>query len=94
MGFSMIPEKADFLFTTEKPHCIYIKTWWCYINDIFLPWRGNLDQLLIFQRWLNARNKNVYFDLHANDQEINFLNIKVIKEVNNLTTILYKKFNR
>lgn len=84
IGFS-----EEFLFTTENPNSICIKTWWCTVEDIFPT--VVRESWPTFQRCLNAQGDSLQFKEHANDQEINFINNKIIKEGSKLATILFKK---
>ncbi|XP_053545373.1 uncharacterized protein CFAP92 [Bombina bombina] len=62
-----------------------------YIDDIFLVWRGGMEEL---QAWYNSFNNctsNVKFKMTVDEHSISFLDLTVFKNSDNLGTTLYHK---
>ena len=62
-----------------------------YIDDIFMIWQHSKEELLEFIEHINSRVPTIKFSQEISDSEINFLDVKVIKNNNTLKTTLYTK---
>ena len=65
--------------------------WWRYIDDIFLIWPHGEDSLKAFIEYINQYHHSIKFTADYSFNTINFLDVQVIKEGNNLVTDLYIK---
>ncbi len=67
--------------------------WWGrYIDDIILLWSGSETELLLFHSYLNNTNRNLKLSLDFSSSEINFLDLKISKDVNgDLHTSIFRK---
>lgn len=67
--------------------------WWGrYIDDIILLWSGSETELLQFHSYLNNTNRNLKLSLDFSLSEINFLDLKISKDVNgDLHTSIFRK---
>ena len=65
--------------------------WWRYINDIFFLWKHGEDSLKTFLDHLNQAHPTVKFTSDYFDTSINFLDVKVSRNGNELDTDLYVK---
>ncbi len=66
-----------------------------FIDDIFIVFAGTQEDLHGFHEYLNSCNEHLRFILTTDNKEINFLDTKVVKDNNNLTTdLLWKPTDR
>ena len=68
-----------------------LKYWKRYLDDCFLIWNHNLNQLDQFYNLLNSLNPNIKFTMETSDAEIAFLDIKVIKTNDCISTDIFYK---
>lgn len=101
MGASYAPSYAGlFLGLWEKTH-IYsdknpflnkIELYGRYIDDLFFVFKGSVDELLAFHEYINSTHVNLKLSLDYSDSEINFLDLKIIKdELGYFHTSIYRK---
>ncbi|CAJ0958904.1 unnamed protein product [Ranitomeya imitator] len=70
----------------------YARTYYRYIDDIFLVWTGTLDSLKEFHEHLNSIVSELKFTIQYNMREISFLDTLVLKNTKGLLTLdLYSK---
>lgn len=63
-----------------------------YIDDIILRRSGSREELLQFHSYLNNINKNLKLSLEFSSSEINFLDLKIFKDINgDLHTSIFRK---
>ena len=63
-----------------------------FVDDIFLIWTGNTDQLMKFKQQLNEVHPSITSEFNFSNKEINFLDTVVYKtQSGKLETKLYKK---
>ena len=65
--------------------------WWRYIDDIFMLWQHDEKELEMFLEFLNCYHPTIKFTASYSQKEINFLDLSVRKENNQLATDLYIK---
>lgn len=70
MGANVAPTFANIFVATLESDAIYIShhfqkvvKWWRYIDDIFVIWRGTVEELQEFHDFLNGINNTVKFTL-------------------------------
>ncbi|CAJ0919243.1 unnamed protein product [Ranitomeya imitator] len=100
MGSNVAPAYANlYMDRFEKEHVyadpifqLHACTWYRYIDDIFCIWQGDLTSLLKFHANINAVRSELSFTLVHHDNEVTFLNTRVLKDINGyLTTDIYTK---
>ena len=64
--------------------------WWRYIDDIFMIWEHG-EEKLSFLDLLNSCHPSIKFTADYNKNNINFLDVSVIRSGNKLITDLYVK---
>ena len=72
----------------------FIKSWWRYIDDIFMLWKGPRKPLEDFLNYLNEVHPSIKFEWKISKQKASFLDCDVIKENNKLKTDVYQKAHR
>lgn len=99
MGAAIAPNFANlymgfwemkFIHNDANPFRPFISDWRRYIDDIFLLWTGTKSQLEEFVQYINQANANLTFKCEF-DQEINFLDLHIYKNVEKLETTLFSK---
>ena len=100
MGSKMAPQLANiymglfensFIMNPLNPFHQRIKFFKRFLDDLFIIFTGTKDELSSFHDYLNGCNENLRFTMDADPKEINFLDIKVTKVDNVLTTNPYRK---
>ena len=96
IGTKMAPSYAilfmsDFeeAFLKSSPYKPYV--WWRYIDDIFMIWQHGEEQLQQFLDLLNSCHPTLKFTSEHSRDRVNFLDVQVIRENNQLVTDLYVK---
>ena len=69
----------------------FIKSWWRYINNIFMLWKGPRKPLEDFLNYLNEVHPSIKFEWKISKHKAKFLDCDVIKENNKLKTDVYQK---
>ena len=69
----------------------FIKSWWRYIDDIFMLWKGPRKPLEDFLNYLNEVHPSIKFEWKISKHKASFLDCDVIKENNKLKTDVYQK---
>ena len=65
--------------------------WWRYIDDIFIMWEHGEEELKKFLETLNCYHPTTKFTAEYSRAKINFLDVTVMKNGNQLVTDLYVK---
>ena len=96
MGTRCAPSVANiFMYILEENiiNSFHLKplVWKRFIDDIFCIWPHGLDTLKEFTEYLNIQHHSIKFTLEFSDNEINFLDTKVILVNGNIHTDLYVK---
>ena len=65
--------------------------WWRYIDDIFLIWQHGEEKLRDFITFLNGAHDSKKFTAEWSTERVNFLDVQVIKQDDNLITDLFTK---
>ena len=65
--------------------------WWRYIDDIFMLWQHSEKELKKFLEFLNCYHPTIKFTANYWREEINFLDVSVMKKSNQLVLDLYIK---
>lgn len=98
MGANVAPSFANIFVTTLESDAIYIShhfhnvvQWWRYIDDIFVIWKGTVEELQDFHVFLNSINRTIKFTLTYSLENITFLDTRVRIEGQALVTELYQK---
>ena len=66
-------------------------TWWRYVDDIFMMWEHGEEELQKFLETLNYYHPSIKFTAEYFRAKINFLDVTLIKKVNQFVTDLYIK---
>lgn len=70
----------------------YIKEQWKrFLDDCFIIWTKNRDELNLFQNLLNNINPSIQFTMETDNNQLPFLDILVTKADNRITTDIYYK---
>ena len=69
----------------------FIKSWWRYIDDIFMLWKGPRKLLKDFLNYLNEVHPSIKFEWKMSKRKASFLDCNVIQENNKLKTDFYQK---
>lgn len=70
-------------------HCV---SWYRYLNDIFIVWRGDVGSLSRFHERLNGMHPSISFTLAHDTEQIKFLDVMVCKkQEGGVDTTLYVK---
>ena len=98
MGTKMAPPYATlFLGKLEeekilvKPFNEFILEYVRFLDDIFILWTGNLEQLLDFQTHINAIHPTIKFTVEYSTEEINFLDTTIYISKKEFKSKLYIK---
>ncbi|XP_030068592.1 uncharacterized protein LOC115476378 [Microcaecilia unicolor] len=103
MGASVAPSLAClYMMHFEKRYVYasrwfqYITSWKRYIDDVIMLWHGPMVELRLFLEYLNSVDSNIKFTSRIAQNEIEFLDIKIIrtKEKGFATTIFRKPTDR
>ena len=54
-----------------------------YINDIFMKWTGNKEELLVFLKNSNSKHRAIKFEQKISHSNISFLETLIYKDKNN-----------
>ena len=81
--------EEDFLETLIKKPWL----WWRYIDDIFMIFQHEEDELKIFLEKINSFYQFIKFTCRHSREKINYLDIQVIVREGKLITDLYVKQN-
>ena len=65
--------------------------WWKYIDNIFIVWTHNEENLCLFRKDLNNFKSNLKFIFESHRNSVNFLDLIVKLNNNELTTSAYIK---
>ena len=96
MGNKMAPAYATlFMGTFEKQALEGAKTkpyvWWRYLDDIFMIWTGNEDELREFIEYLNNLHPTIKFTSEQSSSSVAFLDTTVSIKDGKISTDLYVK---
>ena len=69
----------------------FIKSWWRYIDDIFMLWKGQKKKLEDFLNHLNEVHPSLKFEWKISKYKISFLDCEVIRKNNRLKTDVHQK---
>ena len=69
----------------------FMKSWWRYVDDIFMLWKGPRKPLADFLNYLNEVHPSIKFEWKISKHKASFLDCDVIKENNKLKTDVYQK---
>ena len=67
------------------------RSWWRYIDDIFIIWTEGEEKLRRFIDYLNSAHGTIKFTYKWSEHEIEFLDVKVLNESGVLETDVYIK---
>ncbi|XP_014778431.1 uncharacterized protein LOC106875004 [Octopus bimaculoides] len=56
-----------------------LTNWKCYLDDCFILWPHNIEQLTKFKNLINSINHSIQFTMEYNHQQLPFLDILIIK---------------
>ena len=82
--------EEDYIYN-NNPFSVYIKTYWRYIDDLFIVWTGSADDLKMFHQSLNTKIESIKFTLEYDHEKISFLDVLVKKKEDGIHTEVYKK---
>uniref|UniRef100_A0A8D9BBF2 Nicotine oxidoreductase n=1 Tax=Cacopsylla melanoneura TaxID=428564 RepID=A0A8D9BBF2_9HEMI len=68
-----------------------IISWFRYVDDILIIWSSSNRQMENFKNDLNKINDNIQFTLEIGGKELNYLDLNINIENNNLKTKIYRK---
>ena len=68
----------------------FIKSWWRYIDDIFMLWKGPKNHLEDFLSYLNEVHPSIKFERKISKKKVSFLDCDVIRYNNRLKTDVYQ----
>ena len=97
MGTRVAPSLANLFMADFEDRWVYTyphqpRIWLRYIDDIFLVWDHNQDELDVFLNHLNTCHPTIKFTSEVSSHSVNFLDTKVIKGPDNfLYTDLFCK---
>ena len=98
MGSICAPSYANIFMAEFEKKYIYpniqnkSKMFLRYIDDIFMIWTGNHDELTLFLKKLNQQHTSIKFDFKISKESIAFLDTLVyIDQNNSLQTTIYTK---
>ena len=69
----------------------FIKSWWRYIDDIFMLWKGPKNHLEDFLSYLNEVNPSIKFEWKISKKQVSFQDCDVIRYNNRLKTDVHQK---
>ena len=69
----------------------FIKSWWRYIDDIFMLWKGPKNHLEDFLSYLNEVHPSIKFEWKISKKEVSYLDCDVIRYNNRLKTDDHQK---
>ena len=75
------------VYTYHKQPYLYLR----YIDDIFLIWQHQEEELHQFIDFLNTREPSIKFTSHISQSEATFLDMQIIRTPNGIKTDLYTK---
>ena len=65
--------------------------WWRYIDDVFLIWQHGDEKLRDFITFFNGAHDSIKIYCEWSTERVNFLDVQVIEQDNNLMTDLFTK---
>lgn len=68
--------EVEFVYNHEL-YTSHVKTWFRYIDDVFLLWQGNTDALHTFHEYLNNCLPSISFSLEQNRSQLAFLDVQL-----------------
>ena len=69
----------------------FIKSWWRYIDDIFMLWKGPKNHLEDCLSYLNEVHPSIKFEWKISKKQVSFLDFDVIRYNNRLKTAVHQK---
>ena len=85
MGSNMAPTYANVFMRCFEEDVVYVShhfrhvlAWWRYIDNVFLIWTGQVDQLMDFHRFLNSVYDSLQFTLVYSATNLQFLDTEVL----------------
>lgn len=78
-------------FVQNSPYMGDIVTWFRYVDNVFMLWRGNQEKWTDLVLYLNARHELIEFTINQNSTTIQYLDVEVYTEEDQLHTKLYTK---
>ncbi|CAJ0952549.1 unnamed protein product [Ranitomeya imitator] len=95
MGSNVAPPYANCFMAFFEEHFVYSNTyfqdyattWRRYIDNIFCIWRGPLDSLLSFHKYLNQIWPELQFTIHYDLDTVSFLDTRIIKHPDGILEI-------
>ena len=96
MGTRLAPSYANLFMDYFERHYVYTHhtqplLWKRYIDDIFMLWQHDVQELQNFIDHLNQSVPSINFETHISDSEISFLDVKVRIQNNTISTSLFTK---
>ncbi|XP_053555986.1 polypyrimidine tract-binding protein 3 [Bombina bombina] len=88
---SILQPIATYLDTLFQPLDPRVKVFKRYIDDLILIWGGSRHDLGEWLQSLNQQKKNLKFKINCDNTTIDFLDLRLIKVDNRLTTTLFHK---
>ena len=88
LGTVCAPAYANIFITQFKKQHIFLhlKTksipYLQYIDDMFMIWRGTEQELHVFLKKSNSKQKTIKFELNISDSDISFLDTLIYKDKN------------
>ncbi len=82
--------KEMYIYTNNK-FKNNILTWKHFLDDMWVLWRGSVDQLKLFFNYLNNCSEFLKFTMDFDSNRISFLDLWIIREKNILHTDLFTK---
>ena len=80
-------------FEEMAPHTAVLKPkkWLCYVDDSFVIWNGNMDELSGFHQHLNYLRSTNQCTMEESEGQLPFLDVLVKKDDCGLITTVYWK---
>lgn len=69
-------------------HCA---TWWCFIDDVFAIWRGDMESLNRFNEMFNGFSLEIKFKMHVGGTSVPFLDSRIYINNNMIESDLFSK---
>jgi len=75
----------------DKAFALYVKeNWKRYLDDWFIFWERQIEDLIRFEKILNSLHKDIRFKMQVSDTELPFHDILFLKDKHIITDIFYK----
>lgn len=99
MGTRFAPSYANLFMGYWEKHHIHpstnttmgLVTWKRYIDDCLFIWQGSNEELATFLDTLNTNKFNIKLTSNVSKSSVNFLDLVISVDSNNLLTSLYQK---